>query len=122
MNESASSIYDRVGGQDAIAMAVELFYAKVVTDPRVSKYFENIKLSFLRRHQEDFLAYAFGGPSNYNGRSLRDAHRRLDISEHEFDIVANHLESTLVTMKVDPDLINDIMNIVATTKNDVLDR
>ena len=73
-----------------------------------------------------FMAWAFGGPSEFRGKDLRQAHKRLvaerGLSDQHFDRVAVHLQATLAELGVAPDLINESLSIVATTRDAVLDR
>ena len=71
------SLFDRIGGRDAVNAAVDIFYDKVLADPAVSYFFEGANTALLRNKQKAFLTFAFGGPARYDGKSLRDAHGHL---------------------------------------------
>ena len=74
--------------------------------------------------QRVFLTGAFGGPQAYTGRSLRAAHEKLVTQkgrgETHFASVAGHLQATLEQLGVAPDLIQEMMTIVDSTHDDVL--
>ena len=54
---------------------------------------------------------------------MRTAHKHLDgLNDSHFDVIAGHLQSTLEDLKVDKDLIAQVMAIVGSTRNDVLNR
>ena len=118
------TIYERLGGEDAINAAVEIFYDKLLNDDRVKDLFEGVFVSILREHQKRFLKYAFGGTENYTGKSLRKAHAHLveekGLNEGHFIAVAENLQSTLNELNVPEELINEIMTLVGSTKDDVL--
>lgn len=116
------SLYERIGGQEALKATVDRFYIKLVTDEIVGHYFSNIDLKKLIAHQCQFLSYVFGGPYKYDGRNMQDAHAHLKISENDFSIVANHLHKTLQELHVSSELIDEIMQIVATTHDDIVSK
>ncbi|MDF1815863.1 MAG: group 1 truncated hemoglobin [Verrucomicrobiales bacterium] len=116
------SIYARLGGQVAIDAAVDIFYKKVLADDSVNYFFEDISMKAQIRKQKEFLGAVFGGPVAWQGKNMREAHKNLDISEEEFAAIAGHLSSTLKDLKVASDLHDEIMTLVGSTKDDVLNR
>lgn len=120
------SLFNRLGGKPAVEAAVDLFYEKVLADNHINHFFDNIDMAKQRNHQKAFLTYAFGGMENYTGRNMRDAHKRLveeeGLNDSHFDAVAGHLQSTLEDLNVPADLINEVMTIAASTRDDVLNR
>ena len=120
-----ASLYERIGGEGALMAAVDLFYRKVLTDPLTKPFFEKLDMIAQTKKQIAFMAWAFGGPAEYKGRSLRAAHTGLvnrGLSDSHFDAVAGHLTATLQELKVPPDLIAEALGIVASTRNEVLNR
>ena len=66
---------------------------------------------------------AFGGPNNYSGKDLTQAHAKLvkdGLNDSHFDAVAGHLNATLQELGVAKDLIGEAMAIAAGTRDDVL--
>jgi len=117
-----ASIYHRIGGQAAIDAAVDLFYTKVLADERVNHFFEDVNMKRQHKRQKAFLGAALGGPLPYEGKDLRKAHAHLDLTEKDFNVIAEHLQSTLKELKVDAGLIQEVMGVVGTTKDAVLNR
>jgi hemoglobin len=70
--------------------------------------------------QKAFLTMAFGGPANYTGKDLREAHKGMQLTEEHFGAVAGHLQATLEQLNVPQDLIAEVMGIAASTHDDVL--
>jgi hemoglobin len=115
-----TGIYDAIGGRDAVAAAVDLFYAKVLDDPALAPWFVDKDIDRLRAHQRAFLTAALGGPELYDGRSMADAHRGLDITDGAFDRVATHLSDTLTELGLDDDTVGAIIGQVAGLRGDVV--
>lgn len=119
------SLYSDLGGDDAIAAALDAFYVKVLADPDVSRYFDNVDVGRVKRQQRDFLAMAFGGPNNYEGRDLETAHRRArarGLDEHGYGVFMGHFRATLEEFGVDDSTILEVMAIADSGKDDVLGR
>jgi hemoglobin len=117
------SLFDRLGGEPAVDAAVDIFYRKVLLDPRISHHFEDVEMDLQRVKQKAFLTFAFGGPRPaQSGPSLRAAHARLRLTEQDFDAVMEHLGATLVELDVPAELIAEAAGIASSVKNDVLDR
>ncbi len=117
------SLYERIGGEAAVNAAVELFYQKVQDDYRINRFFDNTDMAKQIAKQKAFFTMAFGGPNEYNGKNLRDAHARLvkrGLDDSHFDAVMEHLGTTLVELNVPEDLIAEAAAIAESTRNDVL--
>ena len=71
---NGSSLYERLGGEAAVDVAVDKFYRKVLSDDRISRFFDTLDMDLQRAKQKAFLTYAFGGPNQYSGKDLRKAH------------------------------------------------
>jgi hemoglobin len=119
------TLYERMGGEAAIMAAVDRFYAKVLADERTRPFFENLDMEAQTRKQIAFMTWAFGGPEEYKGRDLREAHAPLvkkGLSDVHFDAVAGHLQSTLRELGVAEDLVDEALAIVGSVRGAVLGR
>jgi hemoglobin len=119
------TIYERLGGEAAVAAAVPRFYEKVMGDASLAHYFDGLDMSAQIQKQIAFMTMAFGGPNRYTGRDLRTAHAKLlkkGLGDEAFDSVAMHLQSTLEELGVEAGLIGEVLQIVGSTRKDVLSR
>jgi hemoglobin len=109
------TLFERIGGEAAVDLAVDKFYDKVLADARIQHFFDNMDMDKQRRHQRAFLTYAFGGTNEYEGRSMREAHKGLvmnrGLNEGHFRGVLENLEATLQELGVAPNLIAEVMAI-----------
>lgn len=121
MSEHAS-LFDKIGGMDAVNAAVDIFYKKVLADDTISHFFKNTDMKTQAAKQKTFLAYAFGAPLNYSGKNMRDAHAHMQLTEDHFNAVAGHLVGTLQELGVAQDLIDEVVVIAVSTKDDVLNK
>lgn len=106
------TLYDRIGGQTAVRGAVEEFYIRVLSDPMLAPFFKNVHMTRLKAHQLAFLSQALGGPKQYSGAAMSQAHARLQIQQHHFDAVAGHLVETLRGLGVNEGIIAEVVEAV----------
>ncbi len=114
------SLFERLGGGDAIRAAVDIFYEYVLGDDDLRPFFEGVNMGLLGRRQVQFFSQALGGPVKYSGRSMRDAHAELMIEPRHFDRVAEHLTSALTDLDVPAELVTEVIKAVAPLKNDIV--
>ncbi|MGV3662496.1 MAG: hypothetical protein ACO1TE_20090 [Prosthecobacter sp.] len=117
-----NSLYQKLGGQAAIDAAVDAFYVKVLADDRVKHFFDDVSMDKQRRKQKEFLSAALGGPLPWTGKDMRKAHDGMGLTEVHFNAIAENLIATLKDLKISQELIDQVIAIVATTKDDVLGR
>lgn len=126
MSETNTSLYEQLGGEAAVNAAVDIFYRKVLSDHRINRFFDNTDIEKQAAKQKSFLTMAFGGPNNYNGTDMRQAHahlvKNLGLDDSHFDAVMEHLGATLQELNVPANLIGQAAAIAESTRNDVLGR
>ncbi len=116
------SLFERIGGAAAVDAAVDIFYRKVLVDDRISHFFDTVDMDAQRAKQKSFLTLAFGGPNNYSGKDMREAHKSMNLTEEHFNAVVENLAATLTELKVKEDDINEIAGIALSVKDDILNR
>ncbi|MGR9046932.1 MAG: globin domain-containing protein [Gammaproteobacteria bacterium] len=119
-------LYERVGGDKAMEIAVDLFYRKVLKDELVGPFFEDVDMESQRLKQKSFLSMAFGGPYQYSKLDLREVHKPLiekfGMSDEHFDRVAAIFLETLKELNISEKEIQGVMAIIESTREDVLNR
>lgn len=114
------SVYESIGGAAAVDAAVDIFYRKVLADDRISSFFDTVDMDGMRSKQKAFLTMAFGGPNEYTGKDMREAHKHMNLTEEHFTAVAESLVGTLEELEVPQEHIDSIVNIAVSVKDDVL--
>lgn len=119
------NLFEQIGGTPAVDAAVDLFYRKVLSDERVSHFFDNVDMDRQIAKQKAFLTMAFGGPVHYTGQDMRKAHAPLvarGLNDTHFDAIIEHLGASLTELGVAPELIAQVAAIGESTRQDVLGR
>jgi truncated hemoglobin YjbI len=119
---SAATLYDRIGGDAMVDKAVDIFYRKVLTDERISSFFENIDIVSHGIKQKKFLTMMFGGPNTYCGKDMHSAHAHMRLNEGHFSAMLNNLVETLRDLDIFEDDISEILAVANYVKDDVLNR
>ncbi|MDD2723544.1 MAG: group 1 truncated hemoglobin [Methylovulum sp.] len=120
---TTASLFDQLGGVAAVDAAVDIFYRKVLADYRINRFFDNVDMEQQAAKQKAFLTMAFGGPNNYTGQDMRDAHARfvkMGLDDSHFDAVMENLTATLRELNVPENLVTQVATLAETTRNDVL--
>ena len=119
------TLYERIGGEPAVNAAVDIFYRKVLNDHRINRFFDGVDMEKQAAKQKAFLTMAFGGPHSSTGEDMRKGHAHLvkmGLDNSHFDAVVENLGATLIELNVPEELINEVVAICETTRNDVLGR
>lgn len=118
-----ATIYEQLGGAPAMDAAVDIFYRKVLSDDRISRFFEGVDMERQAAKQKAFLTMVFGGPNSYTGKDMRAAHARLverGLNDSHFDAVVENLAATLTELGVGGEQIAEVAKIAESVRADVL--
>lgn len=119
----SQSLFEQIGGEAAVNAAVDVFYRKVLSDDRISEFFDDVDMERQAAKQKAFLTMALGGPNNYSGADMRRGHAHLvarGLNDSHFDAVMENLAATLQELNVPANLIAQAAAICESTRNDVL--
>ena len=118
------SLYDRLGGYNAIAAVVDDFVKRLATDPSLGRFFvghSTDSLKRIRQHVVDQLCMATGGPCVYTGRDMKTAHAGLKITEADWDSSVKHLIATLDEFKVPAKEKGEVLAAISGLKKDIVE-
>ncbi|SPM28012.1 group I truncated hemoglobin [Mycobacterium terramassiliense] len=108
-----ATIYERIGGHEALEVVVEDFYVRVLADHQLSGFFTGTNMNRLKGKQVEFFAAALGGPEPYTGAPMKQVHQGRGITMHHFSLVAGHLADALTTAGVSSATVTDILSAIA---------
>ena len=119
------SLYQRVGGYDALAAVVDDFVGRLVSDKQFERFFVGHSVDSkkrIRQHILDQFCAATGGPCVYTGRDMKTSHMGLGITEAEWDAAAKHLVASLDKFKVPEKEKGELLAFVTTLKKDIVEK
>lgn len=95
MNSNQRTLYDRIGGEIAVALLVDRFYDRVLKDPELEPYFRNVPMEKLLAMQLEFFSAALDGPVRYSGRPVDQVHKGFGITSRQLTRFMRHLMATI---------------------------
>ena len=119
MIDNQQTLFQRVGGERAVAELIDRFYDSVVADPELQPFFENVSMAKLRRMQREFFSAALDGPINYSGRPLGHVHHGRGITKHHFSLYVGHLIDTLQSFAFKERDVQDIISRINTYADEI---
>ncbi len=117
------SLYERLGGYNAIAAVVDDFMGRVVPDKQLGRYFVGHSADSKKRVRQlivDFMCEATGGPCIYIGRDMKTVHTGLGITENDWQVSVKLLTATLDKFKVPQKEKDDVFAAVSGLKTDIV--
>ena len=116
-----ATLYERLGGLDAIAAAVDSFAARCAGDDRINAKFVRTDIPRLKKMLVDQLCEATGGPCTYIGRDMRAAHDGMGVTAGEFDALVEDLVATLDEFNVPKAEQDELLSLLAPLRGDIVE-
>lgn len=123
---SQPSLYERLGGVYAIAAVVDDFIDRIMQDsrlnanPKVDEAHHRVSKAGFKYLVTEQVCWAAGGPQIYTGKSMRDSHAHLDITEFEWQSFLDDLRQTFDKFEVPAPERAELLAIVESTKSDIV--
>ena len=119
------SLYERLGGEPAITAVVDDFVGRAAADPKVDftrhgKY-DKIDVPKLKKQLVNLVGQLTGGPQKYTGKDMKTLHKGMKITAAQFDALAGDLVASLDKFKVPAKEKDELLTIVGSTKNDIVE-
>ncbi|MCS6916585.1 MAG: group 1 truncated hemoglobin [Chitinophagales bacterium] len=126
--EPEPTLYERLGGINAITAVVDQFLVNVISNPVINSRFSNANAEALRLHLIDQICEATGGPCIYKGLSMKDAHSTAtnpgadvaNITVEEFNSLVGNLVDAMNALSVPADLQNELLGLLAPMQSDIV--
>jgi len=115
-----SSLYDRLGGKTAITAVVDDFVGNVAADKRINARFAKTNIPHLKQMLVEQICQATGGPCTYTGKSMKDAHKGMKISEADFNALVEDLTKSLDKFKVGDREKTELLTALGKMKGDIV--
>ena len=123
---SQPSLYERLGGVYAIAAVVDDFIDRIMVDsrlnanPKVDEAHYRVSKAGFKYLVTEQVCWAAGGPQVYTGRSMRDSHAHLEITEFEWQSFLGDLRQSFDKFEVPATEQAELLAIVESTKSDIV--
>jgi hemoglobin len=131
---ATKSLYERLGGVNAISAVVDQFIGNVAANPKMVRTFaplladvtkngaNSVKLQSLRTNLIDQIGQASGGPQTYKGKDMVSAHRGMKITDDEFNSLVNDLVLALNKFNVPATEQNELLGVLGGLKGQIVNQ
>ena len=116
-----TSLYQRLGGLEAITAVVDDFVANVADDSRINARFANTDIPRLKRLLVEQICAGTDGPCTYTGRDMKTTHAGMGITDAEFDALVEDLVQSLDKFKVPAAEKQELLGILGPMKTDIVE-
>ncbi len=123
---SEPSLYDRLGGVFPIASVVDDLIDRVAANDAINANLavnearQRVPKPGLKFHLTAMVCQAAGGPQQYTGRSMKETHQFLNITEEEWEIFLVDVKTTLDKFQVPEQEQTELFAIIGSTKGDIV--
>jgi hemoglobin len=117
----AQSLYDRLGGNDAITAVVDDFVARCAGDDRINAKFARTDIPRLKKMLVDQVCEASGGPCTYAGRDMKETHASMGVTKGEFESLVEDLVATLDSFEVPKPEQQELLGLLAPMQGDIVE-
>lgn len=121
-DQAGKSLYDRLGGKGAITAVVETFVGKVGGDARINSYFKSTDLVKLKMHLVNQICEASGGPCKYTGRTMKQTHAGMGVSDAAFGVLVENLVGALGHHKVGEAEKDELLGVLGPMKGEIVEK
>jgi len=115
------SLYDRLGGKDAIKAVIDELVTIVAADDRINKKFAKTDVNRLKFELVEQICAATGGPCKYKGRDMKTAHKHMGVTEGEFNALVEDLVKALDKFNVQEKEKKELLAILAPLKSQIVE-
>jgi hemoglobin len=116
-----ASLYERLGGLEAITAVVDSFVARCAGDERINEKFARSDVPRLKKMLVDQVCEATGGPCSYTGRDMRETHDGMAVTAGEFDALVEDLVATLDEFDVPKPEQDELLGLLGPMRADIVE-
>lgn len=123
---TSPSLYDRVGGVNAIAVLVDDVIERCYVDqvlhanPKIAEAHKRFPKPVYKFNATALACQVMGGPQKYTGRTIKEAHQHLNVTEKEWNALIKIFRDSMNSFKVPQKEQDEVIGIIESTKGDVV--
>jgi len=114
------SLFAKIGGEPKLRATVDTFVEVMLADERINFAFANTDLARFKQLIYDQLCDLAGGPCTYKGRNMFEAHKKLDVTNTQFNALAEDLYIAFDRNDVPYRVQNRLMALLAPMQKDIV--
>jgi len=115
------TLFERLGGADAITAVVKDFRDRCGGDSRINAKFARTDMARLTSMLIDQVTEASGGPAKYTGRDMKTTHTYMGVTTGEFNALVEDLVATMNKFGVGKAEQDELLGILGPLKSDIVE-
>ncbi|MEW8469238.1 MAG: group 1 truncated hemoglobin [Candidatus Thiodiazotropha sp.] len=122
---SQASLYERLGGYNAITAVVDEVVVQIAADEKLGRFWAHRGKDGIAREKQlivDFIVAKAGGSLYYRGREMKLSHEGMQIDEQDWEILIDALKNTLHKFNVPARESREVLEFFDTTKKDIVEK
>lgn len=125
LSTSTPSLFERLGRTEGISAIVDDIVDAHLQNPTINARFlpyldDPDRVQRIKAHTVAFFEAGSGGPAQYTGRSMPDAHRGMNINEAEYMAAIDDILAVLTRRGIDEGTRNDVLAIAYGLKSGIM--
>lgn len=121
---ATATLYERLGAAAGIRRIVDGAIAAHMENPLIRHRFQPYtdqpdRVEEIKQHTCRFFAAGSGGPDNYTGRTMSEAHRGMEIDGPEYDAAADDILGTMEGLNYDAETRAEVGEILQSLKPEI---
>ena len=124
MSAGNKTLYERLGGYDAICAVADDLLPRLQADPQLGRFWAHRGEDGVKREKQlliDYLCASAGGPMYYTGRDMKLSHRGMRISDSDWNVFLGHAAATLAKFRVPESEQREVVAFVQSLKQDIVE-
>src|SRR6266404_6530906 len=124
MSNDKKTLYERLGGYDAITAVANDLLPRLQADPQLGRFWAHRGADGVKRELQlliDYLCWCAGGPVYYRGRDMQLTHRGMRISESDWNVFLGHAAATLNKFEVPEAEQSEVVAFVQSLKKEIVE-
>jgi hemoglobin len=121
---SGKSLYERLGGYDAIAAVTDALMVRIRNDDKLRRFYDHRGADGVAREQQllvDFLCASAAGPLIYTGRDMTTVHIGMRLDEEDWKRAIGHLTETLEAFEVPEQEKGEVLAFAESLKPEIVE-
>ena len=121
---TTTTLYERLGGYDAIAAVTDMLMVRIKDDTKLRRFYDHRGADGIAREQQllvDFLCASTGGPMVYTGREMKPLHVGMRLDDEDWQRAMDHLAATLDIFEVPEQEKSEVMGFHENLKSTIVE-
>jgi hemoglobin len=115
-----TSLYERLGGKEAIVKVVDEFVTNVGADSRINAFFAKTDIPRMKGHLVDLVCQSTGGPCQYAGRDMKPLHANMGIKDEHFNALVEDLVQALDKFNAPQKEKDELLGLLGPMRKDIV--